>query len=242
VAVKLQRIIRDMTATAIPPQARPKAGALRSTIGRKAVMALTGVALLGFVIAHMAGNLQMFLPNGQEAMHEYAIFLRTFLHGSGIWIARGGLIVAAILHVWSAASLTLDSRAARPARYRKWEPRASTLYSRTMRVTGVLILLYVAWHLLDITFGVGHPDFVHLDPYHNLVAGFQRPLAAWGYVAAMIMLGMHLAHGIWSMLRTLGVSHPRYIRATRALAAGLSILITLGYISIPLAVQFGMLR
>ena len=223
--------------------ARPsRAGLWRSTIGRKAVMALTGIALLGFVIAHMAGNLQMFLPNGPQAMHDYAVFLRHLLHGAGIWILRGGLILAAILHVWAAASLTIENRQARPTKYRKWEPRASTLYSRTMRLTGVLLLAYVVYHLLHMTFGTVHNDFRHLDPYHNLVSAFQRPLVAWGYVAAMLMLGLHLHHGIWSMLRTLGVSHPRYVRASHIGAAALTIVIVLGYLAIPVAVQLGMLR
>lgn len=241
-AVKLPEIIRDMTATTISPPARPQAGLLRSTIGRKAVMAVTGVILLGFVIGHMAGNLQMFLPNGPEAMHEYALMLRALLHGAGLWIARGTLIVAAILHLWAAASLTIESRAARPVGYRKWEPQASTLSSRTMRVTGVLLLAYIIYHLLHFTFGTVHPDFVHLDPYHNLVSAFRAPVVAWGYVAAMLLLGLHLNHGIWSMLRTLGVSHPRYMRAIRVAAAGLTVVIVLGYIAIPLGVQFGVLR
>jgi succinate dehydrogenase / fumarate reductase cytochrome b subunit len=231
-----------MTATTISTQARPEAGVLRSTIGRKAVMALTGLLLLGFVVGHMAGNLQMFLPDGRNAMHEYALMLRGILHGAGLWIARAGLILAALLHVWAAASLTLESRAARPARYRKWEPRASTLWSRTMRITGVLLLAYIVYHLLHFTFGSVHPDFRHLDPYANVVIAYRSPLMAWGYVAAMVMLGFHLNHGIWSMLRTLGLSHPRYMRAARAGAAILTILIVLGYVSIPLGVQFGVLR
>jgi succinate dehydrogenase / fumarate reductase cytochrome b subunit len=232
-----------MTATSISPLARPsRAGLLRSTIGRKAIMAVTGVVLLGFVIGHMAGNLQMFLPNGPEAMREYAIMLRSLLHGAGLWIARGGLIIAAILHIWAAATLTIESRQARPTRYKKWEPRASTIYSRTMRITGVLLLLYIVYHLLHMTFGTLHNDFHHLDPYYNLVSAFSRPVIAWGYVASMLMLGLHLHHGIWSMLRTLGVSHPRYVRATHVGAAALTIVIVLGYIAIPVAVQLGVLR
>lgn len=231
-----------MTATPLAARSVAPRAFLRSTIGRKVVMALTGVLLLGFVIGHMAGNLQMFLPNGPEAMHEYAVMLRTLLHGAGLWIARIGLIVAALLHVWAAASLTLEARAARPVAYRTWEPRASTLYSRTMRWTGVLVLAYVVYHLLHMTFGTVHPDFVELDPYHNLVAAFRVRVVAWGYVALMILLGWHLNHGIWSMLRTLGLGHPSAIRWSRIAAMGISIVLVLGYIAIPLAVQWGVLR
>ena len=231
-----------MTAISLGARGAAAPSFFRSTIGRKVVMALTGVVLFGFVVGHMAGNLQMFLPNGPEAMHEYALLLRSLLHGTGLWIARAVLLASVLLHIWSAWTLTRDSRAARPVKYRQWEPRRSTLYSRTMRWTGVLILLYVIYHLLHMTFGTVHPDFVELQPYHNLVTGFQRPVAAWGYVAAMILLGFHLEHGIWSMLRTLGVSHPRYVAMTKALAIGFAIIIVLGYISIPVAVQLGVLR
>lgn len=231
-----------MTATAVSPQVAVRRGFFRSTIGRKVVMAVTGLGLVGFVIGHMAGNLQMFLPDGPEAMRRYAIMLREILHGAGLWLARVALIVAAILHIWSAASLTLESRAARPQRYRKWEPQASTFYSRTMRISGVILLAYVVYHLLHMTFGTVHPDFRHLDPYYNLVVAYRAPVIAWGYVAAMVLLGLHLNHGMWSMLRTLGTSHPVYMRTCRLLSAGLTILIVLGYVSVPIAVQLGVLR
>jgi succinate dehydrogenase cytochrome b subunit len=230
-----------MTAISLGARGAAAPSFFRTTIGRKVVMAVTGVILVGFLLGHMAGNLQMFLPNGPDAMQHYAVFLRTALHGTGLWIARGGLLVSVLLHIWAAWSLTMDSRAARPTHYRKWEPRRSTLFSRTMRWTGVLVLLYVIWHLLEMTFGIVHPAFIELDPYHNLVTAFQRPLDAWMYVALMVLLGFHLAHGIWSMLRTLGVSHPRYVAASKALAAALAIIIVLGFISIPIAVQFGVL-
>ena len=231
-----------MTAISLGASRAAAPSFIRSTIGRKVVMAITGVLLLGFVLGHMAGNLQMFLPNGPEAMHEYALFLRHMLHGAGLWVARGTLLAAVLLHIWAAWSLTQDSRTARRARYRRWEPRASTLYSRTMRWTGVLILLYVVYHLLEMTWGTVHPDFVELQPYHNLVVAFTRPADAWMYVALMILLGFHLAHGIWSMLRTLGVSHPRYVALSKLLAAALAVIIVLGFISIPVAVQLGVLR
>ncbi len=229
-----------MTVTAHAAHVVATSGFFRSTIGRKVVMALTGVVLVGFVIGHMTGNLIVFL--GPEAMRNYALFLRSVAHGAGLWIARGTLIASAVLHIGAAASLTLESRAARPDRYRRWEPRASTLYSRTMRWTGVLLLAYIVYHLLHMTFGAVHPDFVELQPYHNLVSAFRVPSVAVTYIAAMILLGFHLDHGIWSMLRTLGLSHPRYVRAARALAAAIALLVVLGYVSIPIAVLAGILR
>ena len=225
--------------TAGSPAARSATFA-RSTIGRKVIMAVTGLVLLGFVFVHMVGNLQLYL--GPAAMHEYAVFLRQVLHGSGIWIARSTLLAAAVLHIWSATSLTLESRAARPMAYRKWAPRDSTYASRTMRWSGVIVLAFIVYHLLHFTFGTAHPDFVDLQPYHNVVTGFRVvPVSAF-YIIAMILLGLHIDHGAWSMLRTLGLSHPRYARYARIASALFAILIVLGNISFPLAVLAGIVR
>src|SRR5262245_18128348 len=128
---------------------------LGSTIGKKVVMASTGVVLFGFVLLHMAGNLQLYL--GAPVMDEYAVFLREFLHVGGLWIARAVLLACAVLHVWAAASLTMADRGARPVGYREWEARESTVASRTMRWTGVGILVVIVYHLPDLTFGPGHP-------------------------------------------------------------------------------------
>lgn len=228
-----------MTVTAQPVPAAAPPALLRSTIGRKIVMAVTGLVLVAFILGHLAGNLLVFM--GPDAMHEYALFLRETAHGTAIWIVRGVLVASAILHIWAAASLTLESRRARPVRYKEWKPRASTLYSRTMRWTGVLLLLYVVYHLLHMTFGTVHPDFIELQPYHNVVTGFRHTGAAITYIVAMIFLGFHLDHGIWSMIRTLGLSHPRYVRIVRQLSIVLAIVVALGYISIPVAVMAGLL-
>src|SRR5262245_16845616 len=128
-----------------------------STIGKKVVMASTGVVLFGFVLVHMAGNLQLYL--GAEAMDAYSVFLHEFLHGGGLWIARAVLLACAVLHVWAAVSLTLADRAARPVRYREWEAQESTLASRTMRWSGAVLLAFIVYHLLDLTFGVVNPGF-----------------------------------------------------------------------------------
>src|SRR5262245_49895446 len=182
---------------------------LRSSIGRKVVMAVTGAILLGFVLGHMIGNFTVYL--GPEAINGYAVFLREFLHGAGLWIARAVLLVAVILHIWSATSLTLTSRKARPIAYAQVEWREANYASRTMRWSGVLIFAFIVYHLMHFTFGNAHPSFIEGDVYHNFIAGFRSVPVSVAYIVAMILLGLHLRHGLWSMFQTLGVSHPRYI-------------------------------
>ncbi len=216
------------------------AGFARSSIGRKVIMAVTGAILFGFVLVHMIGNLQVYL--GPEAMNHYAVFLRQVLHGTGLWIARAILLAAVILHIWSATSLTLTSRKARPIGYREQKWRESTYASRTMRWGGVIILLFVIYHLLHFTTGTLHPSFIEGDVYHNFVAGFRSVPVSLFYIFAMLALGLHLRHGLWSMCQTLGVSHPRYIRVARIGAWAFAILIVVGNISFPLAVLAGIVR
>jgi succinate dehydrogenase / fumarate reductase cytochrome b subunit len=210
---------------------------LGSTIGKKIVMASTGIVLFGFVLAHMVGNLQLYL--GSEALDQYAVFLREFLHGGGLWIARAVLLACAVLHVWAAASLTLADRAARPVGYREWEPRESTWASRTMRWSGVVLLVFIVYHLLDLTFGVVNPAFEEGRIYHNVVASFRSAPVSLFYIAAMLLLWSHLRHGVWSMLRTLGLSHPRYEQLAHRLAAVFATVVVAGNISFPLAVLLG---
>jgi succinate dehydrogenase / fumarate reductase cytochrome b subunit len=213
---------------------------LGSTIGKKVVMASTGVVLFGFVLAHMVGNLQLYL--GSEALNAYSASLREVLHGAGLWIARAVLLGCAGLHVWAAASLTIADRTARPVGYREWEPRESTLASRTMRWSGVFLLAFVIYHLLDLTFGVVNQHFVPGDVYHNVVASFRVVPVSLFYIAAMLLLWMHLRHGVWSMLRTLGLAHPRYEALAQRAAAAFATLVVAGNISFPLAVLLGVIR
>jgi succinate dehydrogenase / fumarate reductase cytochrome b subunit len=212
-----------------------------STIGRKIVMAATGVILFGFVVAHMAGNLQVYL--GAEAMNHYAVFLRELLHGGGLWIARAVLLAAVILHVWAAVSLTRLDRAARgPVGYREWQPRESTYASRTMRWTGVLLAAFIVYHLLDLTIGTVNPRFEEGDVYGNLVRSFSVVPVAIMYILAMGLLALHLKHGTLSMLRTLGMSHPRHQQiAAQALNVIVGVTI-LANISFPVAVLLGWVR
>jgi len=227
------------TSAAALPAAAP-ATFVRSTVGRKVIMAVTGFILFGFVLAHLAGNLLLY--RGPEAMRDYALFLRSFLHGAGLWIARSGLLLSAVLHVWSATSLTLQSWAARPVGYRKWEARDSTYASRTMRWSGYILLAFIVYHLMHFTLGTAHPDFQELQPYHNVVAGFRVVPVSLFYIVAMVLLGLHLDHGVWSMLRTLGLGHPRYARYARLAALAFAILIVLGNVSFPIAVLLGLIR
>jgi succinate dehydrogenase / fumarate reductase cytochrome b subunit len=215
-------------------------GFVGSTIGRKVVMALTGAILFGFVLVHMLGNLQVYL--GPEAMNNYGIFLRHFLHGTAIWVARAILLAAVVLHIWSATSLTLTSRRARPEGYRREKWKESTYASRTMRWGGVILLLFVIYHLLHFTTGTLHQSFIEGDVYHNFVAGFRNVWVSAFYIFAMLALGLHLRHGLWSMCQTLGVSHPRYIRMAHVGAWIFAAIIVIGNISFPLAVLAGIVR
>ena len=215
-------------------------GFVGSSIGRKVIMAATGAILFGFVFVHMLGNLQVYL--GPEAMNHYGVFLRQLLHGTGIWIARAVLLTAVALHIWSATSLTLDSRRARPDGYRQQKWKESTYASRTMRWGGVILLLFVIYHLLHFTTGTVHQSFIEGDVYHNFVSGFRVVPVSLFYIFAMLALGLHLRHGVWSMFQTLGVSHPRYIRMAHVGAWIFAAIIVIGNISFPLAVLAGIVR
>jgi len=218
----------------------PATGLFSSTLGKKIVMAATGVILVGFVIAHMSGNLLLFV--GPDALNEYGRWLRTLLHGAGLWIARAVLLVAVVLHVWSAWALTRAAHAARPVAYKQLTPDASTYASRTMRWGGVILLAFIIYHLMHFTFGNVHPDFVEGDVYHNMVTGFRVWPASLFYIVAMILLGFHLRHGVWSMLHTLGLSHPRHRALARQAALVIALVVSLGFIACPVAVLLGLVR
>jgi succinate dehydrogenase / fumarate reductase cytochrome b subunit len=200
-------------------------------------MAATGLVLYGFVVGHMLGNLQVYL--GPEAINAYGEFLLHFLHGQGIWIARATLLLSVALHVWAAVSLTLANRSARPLGYREWQARQSTYASRTMVWSGPLLAAFIVFHLAHFTVGNAHPDFVRGDVFRNVVVGFQNPFASAFYILAMLALGLHMYHGFWSMLQTLGLSHPRWNRVRRGLSLLLAGAVVAGNISIPLAVLTG---
>jgi len=211
-----------------------------SSIGKKVVMAASGLVLFGFVVGHMVGNLQVFL--GREALNEYAVFLREFLHGQGLWIARGGLLVAALLHIWAATGLTLANWSARPVGYRRWQAEESTYASRTMVWSGPILAAFIVYHLAHLTTGDAHPSFVEGDVFHNFVVGFQNPYTTGFYVLAMLALGLHMYHGFWSMLQTLGLSHPRWNVWRRVLAGVITGAVVLGNVAMPVAVFAGLVH
>jgi len=203
-------------------------------------MAASGLLLYGFVVMHMIGNLQVFL--GAHAINAYGQFLHGFLHGQGLYLARAALILAALLHVWAAVVLTLSNLTARAVGYREWQARESTYASRTMVWSGPLLLAFLLYHLAHFTTGTAHPEFVPGDVYRNVVVGFQNPFASAFYILAMLALGLHMYHGFWSMLQTLGLSHPRWNRVRRGVSALLAFGVVAGNISIPLAVLLGRLH
>ncbi len=213
---------------------------LGSSIGQKVVMAVSGLVLYTFVIGHMLGNLQIFL--GRQVMNHYAVFLREFLHGQGLWLARGGLLVAVVLHVWMAVALTLSNWAARPVGYREWQARESTYASRTMVWSGPLLALFVLYHLAHLTLGIAGQGFRAGEVYDNVVLGFSNPFVSAFYILAMLALGLHMYHGFWSLLQSLGLSHPRWNTLRRAVSTLLAVVVVAGNVSIPVAVLTGVVH
>ena len=216
---------------------------LNSSIGLKIVMALTGIVLVGFVVGHMAGNLQLYMHahNRVHPLDEYAVFLRTMLHGGGIWIARAVLGLSAILHIWAAVRLTRMNQAARPVGYAVQAPQASTLASRTMRVSGVILAIFILFHVLHFTIGRFTP-FEEGKVFENVVKGFSVPWVSGFYIVAMLCLASHLRHGIWSLMQTLGFNHPRYNDLRMKIATVLTALVVLVNLSFPVAVLMGFVK
>lgn len=215
----------------------------RSGVGKKWVMAITGIILMGFVFGHMVGNLKMY--QGAHALNVYGEFLRELLYPLlprtlMLWIIRIGLILAFVFHIHAAASLTLMNRRANAGGYsskRDWQ--AANTASRSMRFTGVVILLFLLWHLADFTWGWVNPDFVRGDVYRNVQASLTNAIPALVYVVANIALGIHLFHGGWSMFQSLGLNNPKYNSWRRGFAIGFAAIVTLGNLSFPLAVYSG---
>ena len=191
-----------------------------SSIGKKVVMAASGLVLFGFVVGHMIGNLQIYL--GAEALNAYA-----------------EVLLAVVLHIWAATSLTLSNWSARPVGYRQWQARESTYASRTMVWSGPILAAFIIYHLAHLTTGAAHPEFVAADVYRNVVIGFQNPFVSAFYILAMLALGLHMYHGVWSMLQTLGLSHERWNPWRRVFSAVVTGIVVVGNISFPVAVLTG---
>ncbi|HEX6315568.1 MAG TPA: succinate dehydrogenase cytochrome b subunit [Gemmatimonadaceae bacterium] len=227
------------TPTSFAP-ARPSRGRLAtfasSTIGQKIAMAVSGLIMAGFLVVHMTANLLAF--TGPEHINGYARFLRSV--PELLWLVRGVLLVSVIVHVISAVRLTRAAAAARHVDYERYDPQIATVASRTIRWFSILLAIFIVIHLLHFTTGTLLPGFVHLDPYANLVLAFrtQRLMAAF-YIVMMIVVGLHLYHGTWSAIRTLGLSRPRPNPFSRPVATTLAVALWLGFTAVPVAVLLG---
>jgi succinate dehydrogenase / fumarate reductase cytochrome b subunit len=217
----------------------------RSSVGKKVLMAVTGFIFVLFVVGHMYGNLKAFY--GPETFNHYAEFLRDmgaplFMHGQLLWLIRIALLLAVLIHVIPAIQLWIAGSRARPVDYAHGlEVEETTVAARTMRWGGLLLLVFVVFHLLHLTVGSLHPEFIPGDAYNNLVVGFRAWPVAGGYIVVMAALTLHLYHGVWSGLQTLGLNHPRYNRYRRPLAAIVAGVVFVGFVSVPAAVMAGVL-
>lgn len=215
-----------------------------TSVGKKYVMAVTGIVLLGFVFFHMVGNLHVY--EGPERFNAYAEGLRDFgeplfSRTLVLWLVRGGLIAAFVLHIHAAYGLTRINRQARAAGgyAGSRDYVAADFASRTMRWTGVIVALFLVFHLFDLTWGQANPEFERGAVYANLVASFERVPVAITYVVANLALGLHIYHGAWSMFQSLGANHPRFNHLRRLFAVAFAAVITAGNVLFPIMVQVG---
>jgi succinate dehydrogenase / fumarate reductase cytochrome b subunit len=211
-----------------------------TTIGKKVVMAITGLVGFGFLLGHMSGNLLVFA--GADKFNAYAAFLKN--SGALLWGTRGALIASVILHVHAAMSLWQRNADARPRAYYQRQDLATNYAAKTMRYGGMFLFCFIVFHILHLTIGLtgvmGY-EFSEHNAYNNLVYGMQIPAVAAFYVLAMCALGMHLYHGVWSLTQTLGLEHPKYNRLRQLASAGAAAVVVLGFVSIPISVQTGAL-
>jgi succinate dehydrogenase / fumarate reductase cytochrome b subunit len=213
-------------------------GFLSSTLGKKILMAVTGIILFGFVVGHMLGNLQIYL--GEERLNHYAELLQA--NKPFLWTFRAVMLFCVGVHIIAAVQVWLRNRAARPVKYKVFRPPAVDYAARTMVWSGPILALFITYHLLDFTVGTTNPNFVRGEVFQNVVASFSNPVIAIFYMAANLLLAFHLYHGLWSLFQTFGWDHARFGWVRRALAVVFSVLIGAGNISIPLAVLTGVVR
>jgi succinate dehydrogenase / fumarate reductase cytochrome b subunit len=225
-----------------------------TAVGKKYVMAITGIIGIGFVVSHMVGNLKAYLgviQHGDERAYDvdiYGEFLRELLvpilpRTYFLWGLRLVLIGAVLLHIHAAYSLTVMNRKARPVRYQSARDyEVANFASRTMRWTGIIVALFILWHLADLTWGFANPDFVRGAVYHNMDTSLSRIPVAILYVVANIALGIHLFHGTWSLFQSMGWSNPRFNKWRQGLAAGVATIVVVGNCSFPIMVQAGIIE
>jgi succinate dehydrogenase / fumarate reductase cytochrome b subunit len=210
----------------------------RSTIGKKIAMAGSGILLVLFLLSHMISNVTVLID--PKHLDDYAAFLRSF--GPLLWVARLGLLALVGIHVVAAWQLTQMARGARTAAYDRREAQVATYAARTMRWGGVLVVVFIVYHILHYTTGTLHPDFREGEVGRNLIVGMQSVPVALFYAVTMLTIGMHLWHGTWSVFQTLGVSHPAWDRTRRGLAVVLALVIAGGFLLIPLSALLGVLQ
>lgn len=216
------------------PMARP----MEATVGKKVLVAVTGVVLYGFVFVHMLGNLQLY--EGPEKLNAYARLLR--IEPALLWAARLVLLGSVGVHAFLALQLWLRNRAARPSGYVKQRYVRADVFSRSMILSGPFLGLFIVYHLLHLTVGSAHPSFDPEDVYANVVAGFSVPVVSIVYVLAMLALGFHLFHGGFSLLQTLGLRTPRWEPLQKKALAAIAVLIVVVNCSFPIAVLAGFVR
>ncbi len=221
-----------------------------STVGKKVIMALTGLLLIGFVVGHMAGNLKTFMgfdAEGIAKLDHYAVYLRSIAsdvlgHGVFLWITRGVLLGAVFLHILMAVQLTMRNRASRPQQYAGQRYSSATAASRTMSIGGTLLLVFIIFHILHFTTGHAHPHgFVEGHVYANVYNAFQHGSLVALYVVAMCALCLHLYHGTWSVFQTLGIEARGWNSMLRTIAKAVAFVVCVGFISVPIAMYAGML-
>jgi succinate dehydrogenase / fumarate reductase cytochrome b subunit len=245
----MQTMERQSVAPVHPKSRRPAPWPVefyRSAVGKKWVMAVTGILLMGYVFFHMLGNLKVYL--GAEDLNHYGEWLRDLLvpffpRTVTLWLLRIGLTAAFVFHIHAAYGLTRINREARAAGgyISKRDYQAANAASRSMRWTGVVIMLFLIFHLADLTWGTVNPDFVRGDVYRNLVASFERPGVSAIYIVANLALGLHLFHGAWSMFQSLGVNNPKWNSWRRGFAVGFAAIVTVGNLTFPIAALTGII-
>jgi succinate dehydrogenase / fumarate reductase, cytochrome b subunit len=215
---------------------------LRSSLGQKYIMAVTGLGFLGFVIAHLLGNLLIFA--GPDAINTYAEKLKDL--GPGLWVLRACLLFIVVLHIWTSVNVSIQNRRARVSRYRGYKTNQTTSAARTMIFSGLLLTAFIVYHLLHFTFHIADSSIAHHadaagrhDVYTMMVLGFQNPLVSGVYIVAMLLLCAHLHHGFQSSFQSLGLNNDRLIPVYQWTGRIVAMAIFIGYVSIPAAVLLG---
>jgi succinate dehydrogenase / fumarate reductase cytochrome b subunit len=222
-----------------------------SSVGKKYIMAISGLVLFLFVTGHLIGNLQVFV--GPEAINRYGDFLQHTMK-EFLWPIRAVMLTLVVLHFWSASRLTLENRAARPVGYAQWNPTAASYASRTMFMSGLIIAFFIVYHILHYTalVQVGGVDLANADAFKTtvggkevhdifkmLIVGFNKPLVSIFYVIAVGLISLHVCHGVEALFQSLGLKSPGYNKTVKCFANAIALFLFVGYSSIPVAILLG---